>query len=259
MVAEVVQFIAGPAGEYVCSALDVLGITHFDVATDGETRTCTTVVATNPTAAFRETELVGVAPTVSPEQASRFVDIVHSRLAAGAAAVAVVGTHPQGGASIKSACSWPAGCGPDFYARICRVPPGQARPLVFVDSSKGIGSLLASGMRPRGCISPYAGVVDVLKINVDEFVTLEGEASAEGLPARMRAFAHRHSLTALALTDGPRPAWLLARQGASSGWEMWRFEMPAIAVANAIGAGDTTAAGFLMGLLAGLAPVDAFR
>ena len=49
----------------------------------------------------------------------------------------------------------------------------------------------------------------------------------------------------LALTDGPRPAWLFTRSG-----EVFRLHVPAVECVNAIGAGDVCAAIFMHELVA---------
>jgi hypothetical protein len=111
-----------------------------------------------------------------------------------------------------------------------------------------------------------AGLVDILKINASEFRLLYaarvGATSDDGHDLLVRATQARElaqacGLTALALTDGGRPAVLVARVGGA--WAAWAITVPRVTVATAIGAGDTTAAGMLIGLLAGLPTLDAFR
>lgn len=109
-----------------------------------------------------------------------------------------------------------------------------------------------------------AGLIDVLKINMTEFEALcrahlGAESSQLALVERAVAFAGKCRITTLALTDGPRPAFLLTRNGATDGWAAWQLAVPALEVVSAIGAGDTVAAGLVLGLLGGLEPVAAFR
>ena len=57
----------------------------------------------------------------------------------------------------------------------------------------------------------------------------------------------------LALTDGPRPARLFAKGGAS-----WTLSVPKIECVNAIGAGDVCTGVLLHSLASGMSPPDAF-
>jgi fructose-1-phosphate kinase PfkB-like protein len=101
--ATVVQFVGGPAGRFVCEQLDALGIGHVDVATAGETRTCTTVLSTAPAAAFPETELVGAAAAVSEAQVAELLCAIEGRLGTSLpTAIAMVGTSPPGTCSLPN-------------------------------------------------------------------------------------------------------------------------------------------------------------
>lgn len=102
--------------------------------------------------------------------------------------------------------------------------------------------------------------VDVLKVNKAEFAALCAELvpAEHAFPACAVAFATMFGLQALALTDGARPAFLLARV-APAAWQAWDVAIPPLSVVNAIGAGDTTAAVLFAGLLAGLPPLQAFK
>eukprot|EP00048_Salpingoeca_helianthica_P018644 m.242684 g.242684 ORF g.242684 m.242684 type:complete len:331 (-) comp26042_c0_seq1:22-1014(-) len=224
--AEVVQFVGGTSGDFVRSSLDELHIPHADIPTAEPTRTCTTILSTNPSARFPETELVGVPPTITSAETESFFETVQSRVArAQARAVALVGTFPES-------------CGVDFYARICKLKREGA--LIFVDSYRGLLPALETG-----CI-------DVLKINKTEFAALaqqQGTSSPAETARQVITFATRFSITTVALTDGGRPALLVSHSKATQSWEAWSLTVPAITVVNAIGAGDTTAAGFLTMIL----------
>ena len=97
----VVQFVGGSAGEYVCEALDAISIPHVDIVTPGETRTCTTLISTDSTAQYKETELVGVAPAVCANHVAAFKDEVKRILTGLSTAetsrmgLALVGTFPE--------------------------------------------------------------------------------------------------------------------------------------------------------------------
>eukprot|EP00047_Mylnosiga_fluctuans_P010501 m.16570 g.16570 ORF g.16570 m.16570 type:complete len:346 (-) comp3154_c0_seq1:2733-3770(-) len=243
--ATVVQFIGGGDGELVCRALDHLGIPHSDVGTAHETRTCTTVIATRPGAAHRETELIGPAPPTTRDEVTAFrakmSALFESDIVRG---LAIVGTCPES-------------CGPSFYGDMAVEFRAGQRGVVLLDNIKSAAAVLATGC------------VDIFKVNVTEFRAFSQESCPdEALPQAMVALARKHAIPIIALTDGGRPARIAAREGTccqdgavavDGGWVAWEISLPRIDITNAIGAGDTTSAGLLLGLLAGLAPVDAFR
>ena len=105
--AEVIQFVGGTSGEFVCASLDEQKIPHIDIPTAAPVRTCTTVLSTNPTAQHPETELVGVPPTVTEAETGAFLEAAHQRLAREhARAVALVGTFPESENFVFSFCQF---------------------------------------------------------------------------------------------------------------------------------------------------------
>jgi fructose-1-phosphate kinase PfkB-like protein len=96
----------------------------------------------------------------------------------------------------------------------------------------------------------------VLKINCDEARALTGKATPE-LAAQALLTGDdaplRRPNALLALTDGPKPARLFAKGGAS-----WTLAVPKIECVNAIGAGDVCTGVLLHSLASGMAPPDAF-
>lgn len=96
----------------------------------------------------------------------------------------------------------------------------------------------------------------MLKINCDEARALTRtatpELAAQALLSGESAPLRRPNAL-LALTDGPRPARLFAKGGAS-----WTLSVPKIECINAIGAGDVCTGVLLHSLASGMRPPDAF-
>jgi sugar/nucleoside kinase (ribokinase family) len=118
----------------------------------------------------------------------------------------------------------------------------------------------------------YTGHVSILKINVRELQQLCADAGLEcygddhseaaawlhASPNHtLRTLMCRFTLDVIALTDGPRPAFLFHRTEGDI--KAWTYALPSIPVLNAIGCGDTAAGGLLHYILEGHPPAQAFR
>ena len=216
---EVFQFLGGHNGRLVAASLAHDQIPNHSVMVDAETRVCTTCVCNAGKAA---TELIEPSGAISPRERDQLLGQILERLPA-APGVAICGTFPPG-VTI------------DFYAEVLRRKP--AGRLALLDAYKGVEAL--------------AGLpLDVLKINVDELRELSG---VEDVPAAARRCLDLMGVATLALTDGPKRAWLFRRGGGA-----WVFTLPRLdQVVSPIGAGDTVSGVLFAELLAGRPPQEAF-
>jgi sugar/nucleoside kinase (ribokinase family) len=115
----------------------------------------------------------------------------------------------------------------------------------------GVSVSLDPGWDPEGRwaeLEPALAVTDVVFPNAAEARGLTG---AEDPEAALAALAER--VATVVVTLGPDGA--IARRGA----ELARADAPALEAADATGAGDSLAAGFLCGLANGMALQDALR
>lgn len=195
----------GDTGRWVEDGLLEHGIrTHF-VPAFGDTRTCTTAVDESNGVV---TELVEEAPTPTADELEALAVAVDKLLGA------------DGMLLISGAL--PPGTPHDFYARAIR-RAGGARCLVDTQRQPLLDALDAQ---------PF-----LVKLNAEELAATLGEA-CEGLEVPRAA---RRLLAAgatwVAVTDGPRAAWLLDATTA------WRFTPPTIEPVNPIGSGDALLAG----------------
>jgi fructose-1-phosphate kinase PfkB-like protein/pantothenate kinase len=230
------QFLGGANGARLGEMLGAAGVRQLTVAVPGETRCCLTVLDADRGEA---TELVEPSPPVPPEKVAELAARVRAVLAEGAIdAVAICGTYPPG-------------VDAEFYAALAR---HKGRALLLLDSYQGVAATLATGQ------------VDILKLNADEVRSLARSGPADAaspprpVPEVAREVLAAHSLRWLAVTDGPRTAWLFEgtrEQRVAGGCRVSRYfeyHLPVVeGVVNPIGAGDTVAAVFLAQLAAGAA------
>lgn len=231
------QFLGGANGARLGEMLGAAGVTQLTVAVPGETRCCHTVLDADRGEA---TELVEPSLPIPPEKVAELAARVQAVLAEGAIdALAICGTYPPG-------------VDADFYASLAR---HKGRALLLLDSYQGIAATLATGQ------------VDILKLNADEVRSLAARGGSAGaaspprpVPEVAREVLAAHPLRWLAVTDGPRTAWLFegAREERVAGEcrvsRYFEYHLPVVeGVVNPIGAGDTVAAVFLAQLAAGAA------
>lgn len=205
----VAQFAGGHTGDLICARLDSLRIPHATVRVRRRTRVCTTIV---DLAKRTMTELIEPSGEVTGPEAEQMRQRLIDRVAS-FSALAVCGTLPPGASA-------------ELYAAVVRAAlPGT---VVLVDACKGIEPTLTAG--------PH-----VLKINLQELERLTG---GEGVLAAGRRCLCTYPVGCVAVTDGPRPAYLLGRTAA------WRYRLPDdLPVVNPLGAGDCVAGTFLQTLL----------
>jgi len=216
---QVALFAGGATGDLLLAELEREGSEPLTVPTQSATRTCVTVI---DGVSGQVTELIEPSAPVRPKEMTAMRRLLRTA-AAKADGVAICGTFPPG---VPESC----------YADIVQAAREAGRP-VLLDACRQVRPALAAGP-------------DVLKINAEEIRHLTGRINLED--AAFDCLTH-YPLQMLAVTDGPRPAFLFTRRG------NWQFDQPALAVRSAIGAGDCASAVMLRDLIAGCPPQEAFR
>jgi tagatose 6-phosphate kinase len=209
-----VQPVSGDSGRALTVALDMQGITHTSVTTDGDspTRTCTTILS----GGLSPTELVEEAPPLSEGDIARLREAILTAL-------------PHARALCLSG-SFPTSIDDSFYADLVRAA-NRLGVAAFVDAQKG-------PLREALGAQPF-----LVKPNLEEATaTLSMERSgndeADGRTAiaALRAAGARWAVVSL----GSGGSLLGGPEG-----EVWQVESPEVAAVNAIGAGDSLMAGIL--------------
>lgn len=239
------QFLGGENGARLSGMIAAAGVNQLTVAVAGETRCCITVI---DSAKGEATELVEPSPPIAPAEVGELLARIRDLLARGNLdGLALCGTYPPG-------------VDAEFYATLAR-HKGSA--VLLLDGYKGIEATLATGQ------------VDILKVNADELRSLarvssdsrveEEAAEVVSLPEVALSVMAAHRLRWLAVTAGPRTAWLFKnpdaaeRMGGLRQWRFFEFRLPVVdGVINPIGAGDTVGAIFLAQMAAGTSAETAF-
>jgi tagatose 6-phosphate kinase len=212
-------FAGGTTGDRLLAELAQSGIAVTVVQTAAKTRTCTTVVSQLTGGV---TEFIEPSGEIAPKELRAMRQRLHAAVKK-ATGVAICGTLPPGVPE-------------ELYGDIVRDGRAAGVP-VLLDGYRGVRPALEAGPT-------------VLKINADELRHLTGRANLED--AALECLALR-PVEMLAITDGPRPAFLFTRH------DSWQFDQPPLRIRNAIGAGDCASAIFLRELIAKTAPAEAFR
>lgn len=216
---QVALFVGGPAGDQLLAELNRDGIGTIAVPTQGTTRTCITLI---DELSGQVTELIEPTAAIRSREMAEMSRQLRDAVAQ-ADGIALCGTFPPG---VPESC----------YANIIQEARAAGRP-----------ALLDGYQRVR--LALHAGPT-ILKLNAEELRHLSGRSNVEDAAFECLT---QYPLQILAVTDGPRPAFLFTRHGS------WQFDQPAIRVRNAIGAGDCASAILLRELIAGQEPQDAFR
>jgi 1-phosphofructokinase len=248
--------LPGDIDDPVLTGLDAIGLAHRSVPTGTPLRSNITVTEPDGTT----TKINEPGSPLSPQAQDELLDLVAEQ-AAGASWVVLAG-------------SLPPGVDDDFYARaIKRIRQLVRPPLVAVDTS---GAPLAAALMA----SP-----DLIKPNAEELAELLNAAGllhASGLrddsdprdtvepldTAELHTIADclesSPQLTARATSTllnarGPRPRSILATLGAGGAVlaqpdAAWHAQHPPMEVVSTVGAGDSTLAGYLLGLTGGREP-----
>ena len=248
--------LPGDIDDPVLTGLDAIGLAHRSVPTGTPLRSNITVTEPDGTT----TKINEPGSPLSPQAQDELLDLVAEQ-AVGASWVVLAG-------------SLPPGVDDDFYARaIKRIRQLVRPPLVAVDTS---GAPLAAALMA----SP-----DLIKPNAEELAELLNAAGllhASGLrddsdprdtvepldTAELHTIADclesSPQLTARATSTllnarGPRPRSILATLGAGGAVlaqpdAAWHAQHPPMEVVSTVGAGDSTLAGYLLGLTGGREP-----
>lgn len=248
--------LPGDIDDPVLTGLDAIGLAHRSVPTGTPLRSNITVTEPDGTT----TKINEPGSPLSPQAQDELLDLVAEQ-AVGASWVVLAG-------------SLPPGVDDDFYARaIKRIRQLDRPPLIAVDTS---GAPLAAALMA----SP-----DLIKPNAEELAELLNAAGllhASGLrddsdprdaveslgTAELHTIADRlessPQLTARATSTllnarGPRPRSILATLGAGGAVlaqpdAAWHAQHPPTDVVSTVGAGDSTLAGYLLGLTGGREP-----
>lgn len=240
--------LPGDIDDPVLTGLDAIGLAHRSVTTGIPLRSNITVTEPDGTT----TKINEPGSPLSLQTQSALLDLM---------AVQAVDAD-----WVVLAGSLPPGVDDDFYARaIERIRELREPPLIAVDTS---GAPLAAALQA----SP-----DLIKPNAEELAELLNAAGllhTAGLrddTTDLLAIADRlessPELTACATStlltaSGPRPRTILATLGAggavlAQSETAWHAAHPPMDVVSTVGAGDSTLAGYLLGLIAGRQPGEA--
>lgn len=217
-----VQFLSGDTGRFIARTLDCERIASATIWTedDAPTRTCITLLSDDETP---PTELVEEARAVSKGEI--------------AALEATVRRHLPEARALGLSGSFPPGVPDDLYARLIEAAHAADVPTVVDAQRAPLRAALAA--RPL-----------LVKPNREEATAtlgfpLTGDAEAD---ARTATDALVGAGAAWALVSMGAPGSLL-REGATG--RLWRVEPPRVKAVNAIGSGDSLAAGLLHALAEG--------
>lgn len=227
------HFSGGDTGRQVDAALTAVGVELTAVPVPGETRVCTTLL--DETGGM--TELIEPSATVPPAAARALLAALEAALAeGGVAVVAMVGTLP--GATDVA-----------LYRDVARLTVGAGKKFLL-DAASGAAAAL-------DVVRDFEGVL--WKVNREEFARAlgvdvgTGEGDDAKLAAALEEAGRRWPRAAIAVTDGPAPAWL---RWAGRAWR-YRIARPE-KIVSPLGCGDTAAAAWLGEVLRGAPVPEAF-
>lgn len=214
----------GPMGVALDGLLDQHQLVRTRIATEGESRLCTTVFERETGQEFR---FMAEGPIVSESEWQACLDALSDAKCE----------------YLVASGSLPRGVPPDFYARVGAIAREHGMRFVL-DSS---GPALAQGLA--------RGNVFLAKPSLDELQALTGQALAtdEAIAAAAAAIVARGDAEHVAITMGPDGAMLVDKEGV--------LRLPAIPVptASAVGAGDSFVAAMVHALASGWTAQEAFR
>ena len=248
--------LPGDIDDPVLTGLDAIGLAHRSVPTGTPLRSNITVTEPDGTT----TKINEPGSPLSPQAQDELLDLVAEQ-AVGASWVVLAG-------------SLPPGVDDDFYARaIKRIRQLDRPPLIAVDTSGA--PLTAALMASPDLIKPNAeelaellnaaGLLHAsgLRDDSDPRVAVESLGTAE-LHTIADRLESSPQLTARATSTllnarGPRPRSILATLGAGGAVlaqpdAAWHAQHPPMEVVSTVGAGDSTLAGYLLGLTGGREP-----
>ncbi|MCM8794283.1 MAG: 1-phosphofructokinase [Candidatus Omnitrophica bacterium] len=217
-------FIGGSSGQMLARWLDEAGIAHLFVEIGGETRINMTVTDLSDRT---QSHIRMKGPSVSREELDRLTRQV-AAAAPGAARWALGG-------------SLPPGVPDDFYRRLIQMLEDSGAQCVLDTDDEALTAGLDA--------TPF-----MIKPNEYEFERLTGEpADTDDRIVRAAGKLVRKGIQVVMTTLGPRGA-VVVTEG-----EAFRINTPPVEVKSKVGAGDSTIAGFLVGLERGLSLREAAR
>lgn len=208
--ARLLGFAGGDTGRFVGDCLRREGVEARLTRTVAPTRTCITVRAQDTGVV---TELVEEAAMPTPGEWARFFRAV-SRARTGAGLMVIAGALMPGAS-------------PEVHRRLAAL----GVPLVIDSQREPL--LVTLSARPL-----------MAKLNVHELENTLGQACPDARAIRAGArellgAGAQHGL----VTDGPRGAWLVTREG------VWHYQPPRLEAVNPIGSGDSVTAGICRALM----------
>lgn len=216
----VTGWVGGFAGQFIDAGLRQEGIRTDFVQTDGESRTCLSILdQENGTL----TELYEKGAPVTPQN----IDDLLTRFR----------QHLTGASMATLSGSLPAGAPPDLYRTLGEIAQSAGVPFVL-DSS---GAALRHGLEARPAL---------VKPNQSEFAELVG--SSDDIPAAARNLAQRYG-TRVVVSLGADGVL------ATDGTQTWRARPPQVQLVSAVGSGDSLVAGLVLALAQGAPFEDALR
>ena len=199
----VAQFTGGATGAAFNDFLRRDRIARINQEVSATTRTCTTLICMKT---HSMTEVIEPSGTISDADSKALAAKIADEIP-NCAGVALCGT-------------WPPGIDASFYRDVVKLAKKHEIP-VLLDAFKNVEEIIAAG-------------IDILKINVEEVTTLAGIGD---IRAAGESVVAKYPVKHLAVTDGPRNAWLFS-EGAISKLDVPKMEK----TLNPIGAGDTVSA-----------------
>lgn len=214
-------FLGGGSGQFLQSELQRQSVASDFVNIPSRTRTCTTVVDRS---ADTITELVEESSPIAADYWAQLEQVIASHL-------------PRCRAMVLSG-GLPPGAPQAFYGRCCEL----ARPLQ-------IPVVLDARGEPLRLAMPYQPLM--VKPNRAELGSTFGfdVQTDQQLKDAIHRLLEMGTQTAL-ITMGARGAVFC------DGKSFWMLHAPTVEVANPIGSGDSVAAGYVMGIVDGLSPLD---
>jgi 1-phosphofructokinase family hexose kinase len=216
--------LSGHAGRWIADGLAAEHIELQAVWTDGETRTCTSILDHSSGAL---TEVYEESASVSPADWSAYLELVRSEVAQGPGVVVISG-------------SLPPGPDEDALAELCAIA-SAAGVFAVVDSS---GGALARAVRARPAL---------VKVNTYEATSLLGRPVGQDDAQAAAEELVRLGARSAVVTAGRAGA------GAVLDGSRWRVGGPSSEGRYAVGSGDAFLAGLAVAILRRASPEGALR
>ena len=206
-----VGFLGGPNGQWIAEDLTKMGIGHHFTEIEGETRNCIAILHEG-----NQTEILEAGPSISMgEQRQFIIDFIEA---------------VKDCEVVVASGSLPAGVDVSLYKEIIEITKQNNKKIIMDTSGKALEEVIKA--QPT-----------LIKPNTEELEALFGEKinSREQLKECMAKLAGE-GIEVVVVSMGGEGA-LALYEG-----EFYHVQPPAIEVVNAVGSGDSTVAGFAVGL-----------